>query len=358
MSDVIDSARWIADEVFFPAAAKVDADGAVPGSHFDVLAEHGFYGLVAPAEQGGVGADLSTATAVMETLASGCMTTTFTWAQHHGAVIALQGTTNADLRTHYLKPLVSGDLRAGVGFAGAIPQPPKLWARRTADGFVLDGEAPFVTGWGVIDLLQLSARETGTVGTGEAGQVTGGTVVTGLVAAAPAEGLSIDSLPLVALQGSNTVRLRFDGYVLPRDRVVAEITHDKFLESQVVGSRVNGCLPLGLAARCIRLLQEREAAELAAALADQLAQRRTRLDEALSEPATLPAARAASAELALRAANALVVTVGSSAVLAGNHAERLSREAAFTAVAASRPEIKQNLQHLLGLTQCVVDWLG
>ena len=54
----------------------------------------------------------------------------------------------------------------------------------------------------------------------------------------------------------------------------------------------------------------------------------------------MPAARAAACELALRATAALVVSQGSTAVLADQDAQRLAREALFLLVFGSRPPIR------------------
>ncbi|MER6877434.1 acyl-CoA dehydrogenase family protein [Amycolatopsis sp. NPDC000673] len=48
MADLVSRARALADDLLFPAAAEVDRQGVVPRSHFDALAEEGFYGLAAP----------------------------------------------------------------------------------------------------------------------------------------------------------------------------------------------------------------------------------------------------------------------------------------------------------------------
>ncbi|MBQ6640572.1 MAG: acyl-CoA dehydrogenase, partial [Saccharopolyspora sp.] len=76
---------------------------------------------------------------------------------------------------------------------------------------------------------------------------------------------------------------------------------------------------------------------------------REQLDAAFAEStasgddSAIAAARADAAELALRAAGAVVTAAGSSALLAGAHGQRLVREATFTLVAASRPAIKDGI---------------
>jgi alkylation response protein AidB-like acyl-CoA dehydrogenase len=68
-----------------------------------------------------------------------------------------------------------------------------------------------------------------------------------------------------------------------------------------------------------------------------------RADLDVATPQRLPAARAAAAELAMRAATALLVHVGSQGILRGQHAQRLVREAMFLLVFGSRPPIKAEL---------------
>ena len=139
VASMLERAHKIAEEVLFPAAAEVDARGVIPRSHFDLLAEEGFYGLAGGAEHGGLGhsgdgIDIPSLAGILETLVSGCLATTFTWMQHHGVVRGLTRTENAELRDQYLHPAIRGEVRCGVAYAGAIPQPPRLWATATDTG--------------------------------------------------------------------------------------------------------------------------------------------------------------------------------------------------------------------------------
>ncbi|MFC5746552.1 acyl-CoA dehydrogenase family protein [Actinomadura rugatobispora] len=330
---IVRRAREIADEVLFPAANTVDETGKVPDGHWDLLAREGFYGLAVAvgAQELGFGEVVE----ILEALSGGCLSTTFTWMQHNGAVLNLSGTGNTALRDRFFEDMVAGRVRSGVAFAGVLPNPPKLRARAVDGGYVLDGEAPFVSGWGVIDLLQVSGRD---LDSGEPG-----TVVSGLIDAAPGHGLTAEPTRLVAGQATNTVRLSFDGYPLPSDRVTGSSPYAEFLSFQAFGSRLNGCVACGIADRAIRLLGETGHTEAATALSARLDEARSALDAGMGDPSLLTSARAAAAELALRATGALVAGVGSSAILIGQHAQRLVREAAFTLVAASRPDMRTNL---------------
>ncbi len=335
MASMLERAGVIADDVLFPAALDVDTEGVIPRSHFDLLAEEGFYGLAGRPEDSGIEVDFPSFVSIVEMLCGGCLTTTFTWMQHHSVVRGLTGTTNADLQQKYLGAAIRGEVRGGVAFAGAIPRPPRLWAAAIDGGWLLNGEAPFVSGWGIIEMLLIAARDT-------AGGPQG-TIVNGLVDAVAGDGATVEELRLIAAQGSNTVRLRFEDYFLPSDKVLAEVSHTDFLANQHISARLNGCLAMGVAGRCIRMIGEAGQPETAARLHTAQDAIRARLDDGLADPPALPAARAAASELAYRAAGGLVTAVGSTGILQRQHAARLVREATFTLVAAGRPEVRNAL---------------
>ena len=66
---------------------------------------------------------------IIEIIASGCLTTTFVWIQHHGAVRALADAPQP-LRDAWLaRNSARGEVRAGVAFSGLRrPGPPILTA--------------------------------------------------------------------------------------------------------------------------------------------------------------------------------------------------------------------------------------
>jgi hypothetical protein len=101
---------------------------------------------------------------------------------------------------------------------------------------------------------------------------------------------------------------------------------------------VNASLILGLVDRCRRLVGP-------SGLDARLAGCRRRLDEALADETgqAMPAARAAAAELAVRAAAAAVVHAGSRSIALDQPAQRLAREATFLLVFATRPPIRAAL---------------
>jgi len=323
---IISRAGQIRDDVLFPAAAEVDASGQIPAGHLDLLGRAGLYGLAGPPEDGGLGASLATACRVIEILAGGCLATTFVWLQHHGAVRAAAAAASRELRARWLEPLCRGDHRAGVALGGALPGPPRLRASQVPGGYLLDGTSPWVTGWGMIDTLYTAARDDQD------------NVVAALLPAQTGRTLTAEPLALVAVTASCTVQLAFAGHFVPGDCVTGISPLRDWLARDAMGLRVNGSLALGVAARCCQMIGP-------GPLDEELRACRDGLDGASAQ--SMPAARAAASELAQRSAAALVTVQGSRAILAGEHAQRLAREALFLLVFASRPAIKQSLSGLL-----------
>ena len=329
--EVLAVARGLADEVLFPDAMRVDRLDRPPAAHLDALAAAGLYGAPAPVEAGGLGLDLGQVARVVEELAGGCLATTFVLVQHYGLVMTLaaDGAPPA-LRDRWLASAVQGRTRGGIALTGLIPGPPQLRARPAGGGWRLDGTAPWVTGWGLIDLVQVLARGPDD------------TVVTLIMDAAAQPGLTVTRERLVAVDASVTVRLGFDGVMIPPDRFVGQVPFDPAVSVQPAGLRVNGSLALGVANRCGRLLGQ-------APLDDEVTACRDRLDAAVQAgPAPMADARAAASELALRAAAALTVRDGAHAITIDQHAQRLAREALFLLVFGSRPGIKSALLQRFG----------
>ncbi len=145
--------------LFFAGAAAVDSADMVPASHLNALASAGMYGIFAPVSQGGLGLGYAEGCAVVEELASSCLASTFVWVQHFrflGAMV--DPTVSSALRRIWLGPAVRGDVKAGVALTGLLPGPPRLTARPMGEGWTLEGEARWVSGWGVVELVFVVAR--------------------------------------------------------------------------------------------------------------------------------------------------------------------------------------------------------
>jgi hypothetical protein len=283
-------AAEIADEVLFPAALEVDRADRVPAAHLDLLAAEGFYGITRSLEY-------PEWTGIVETLASGCLATAFVWIQHIGPALTAPGQV--------------GRRRAGIAYAGLAPG-----SDLRLSGGRLSGHIPWVTGWGLIDVVQVAVRD-------------GDVVRYFLIDAVDGPTLRSDLQRLVAVQASRTVALTFHDH--PMGAEVHTEDYDTWAAQNASGAALNGFLALGLVRRVSLLLGGAFDGQLRACRA------------ALLDNSNIPAARAAASELAYRAAGALAVETGSRAVLLDQTAQRLAREAAFLLVFGSRPAIKREL---------------
>jgi alkylation response protein AidB-like acyl-CoA dehydrogenase len=221
-------------------------------------------------------------------------------------------------------------VRGAIALHGTIPGPPLLRARPDRGEWRVDGEAPWVSGWGLTDLLLVAARGPDD------------SIVSLIMDAAAQPGLTVTRQRLAAVNASVTVRLGFDGVLVPGERCAGQIPFDPAESLRPDRLRINGSLALGLVLRCTRLLGP-------GPLDRELAACRDQLDAALAlGPDAMAQARAAASELAVRAAAALAVQQGSRSVTVDQHVQRLAREAMFLLVFGSRPGIKNALRRRLG----------
>lgn len=306
----------------------VESSGVIPGGHLDLLAASGFYGMAGPRDHGGLGLDSAAACQVLEIMAAGCLSTTFVLLQHHGVVRAVAENADARLRERWLRPLCTGERRAGLALAGAMPGPPLLRAEPTSGGYVFTGTSPWVTGWGYIDTLHAAARDSRD------------NVVWGLIDVSPHAALSVQPLDMIAVMPSQTVQVNFQKCFVSADRITSSMSLPDWQIRDATRLRSNGSLALGVAGRCCSLIGP-------SPLDGELISAREALNTATVQ--AMPAARARAAELAMRSAAALVVASGSRSILASSQAQRLAREAVFLLVFATRPAIKEHLSRLLYL---------
>ncbi|HVA54108.1 MAG TPA: acyl-CoA dehydrogenase family protein [Acidimicrobiales bacterium] len=312
--------------IFARDSADVDRANSIPPSHFDRLASLGLYGAFAPIELGGLGLSLTQLCDGVEELASACLATTFVWIQHFRLLAAVLDPNAPAIVGDLRQEIVLGRVTGGVALTGLQPGPAKLTAAPTRDGWVLDGEAPWVSGWGLVDLLVVAAR-----GPDDA-------VVTMALDAQDRPGMDVTQRQLSALNATATVKLTFEALFVEGDRVLAQVPYDPTGESPE-SLRVNGSLALGVTRRCCDVIGP-------SALDNELRDARAELDGADAE--NIAKARARACELAVRASHALAVFLGSSSVLEGGIAERTAREAQLLLTFGSRPAIRHSLLQRFG----------
>ncbi|MEZ4453051.1 MAG: hypothetical protein R3B09_26560 [Nannocystaceae bacterium] len=211
-----------------------------------------------------------------------------------------------------------------------------LRARATAEGFVLDGYSPWVTG----------ARHAHVIVTG-ATLGDGLQILVALRTSLPGVSIPVDH-PLLALRGSATAEVRTrrssSAAVAPRGSLAPNVVR------QGVGARTGGvqttALALGLAAQAIEFMEaEGQVRADVAAAAARLRERHNGLREALCRAAAgvaspnAPDLRLRADDLALQATQAALIVAKGAGYVEDHPASRWVKEALFFLVWSVPPQV-------------------
>lgn len=338
--------RNVVAEVVAPGAMRADAEG-VRRSTLDALAEAGLLGsaLDPPAAQQELG----------ELLAGADATTWFTWVQHQTPLRILEGSAAgllagapAGLADELLPGLRSGGLIGAVAFAHVRrPGVPNPVATRVDGGWRLDGFLDWVTSWDVADVVMVMAQGSAA----DADRLVCCYLPAGAAAGATSGVHPGPALELLSMSGTHTRPVRLDAVHVPDDRVGAVLDRATWLAADAV--RTAGANPsaFGVARGAIAELHV-----IAQSRADDTM--RTLVTSLVHECRTVRAAayaaadagagipdrlvlRAASLDLASRAATSVVIARSGAAMRLGTSAERRLRESMFLQVQAQTAATRQ-----------------
>jgi alkylation response protein AidB-like acyl-CoA dehydrogenase len=293
--------------------------------------------MFGPREHGGSAAPLPITRQVFEALAGACGVTYFVWVQHHAPVRLLPATDNTVLRERHLQRLCTGADFGGVAFGYLRrPGPSAVSATAVRGGFRIQGEAPWVTSWGIADVIVVGARVGGDV------------LLFAVVGQAINTVRPSSPIDLAVMNASATVSIVFDDYFVPEEDVVSVLPFTRWQVDDVLATAKPSPAPFGVAATCCRLLSEARS-PVAAGFRGELDECREtsyRLtDEEGSSPeqlGQLVAARAWSLDLATRTAQAVIASAGGQAMHKSHPGQRLLREAAFYTVQAQTAALRSD----------------
>lgn len=176
------------------------------------FAELGLTGILVPEAQGGAGLGMVEAGIVLEEVGRNLTPSPFLTTSVV-AVRALDGSRQAE---RWFPGIVAGDTVAALAVEEGKHHDPAgvaMTARRSGNGFTLDGVKQFVVHGASADVILVAARTAG--GASEQAGITLFAVERG------AAGLTIDNLALV--DSSKAARLTFDGVQVDADAVVGEV---------------------------------------------------------------------------------------------------------------------------------------
>jgi len=366
----IDEIRDIAESVFRPNAQAADreaptANGVLAGN-IRLLADHGYFGLGVDTRYGGMGADDFTRREFTEIIAAACGVTAFTQQQFHSGGGFVGGASSEQMRADLLPKFAAGELVCGVAFSHLRRSgPPIVTAKAVDGGFLIDGRAPWVTGWSFIDGFMLGATveqdsSPSRFGRGREERAgVGSDGVQHLYAYVPKSGNEHSMKPdapieLHVMNAADTVEVDLDSLFVPQSNVIGVSPAEKLRRNDYCGISGHVFLPLGCARGSVRYLHDLAAQRGNTKLADIADAFEREIDACRREAirwngscADMPnykehalGARTRSIELAVRAGHAAVTATGGTAQMLDRVPQRLMREAVFYTTLAQTPDVQ------------------
>ncbi|MGK7876941.1 MAG: acyl-CoA dehydrogenase family protein [Xenococcaceae cyanobacterium] len=175
---------------------------------------------------------------------------TFLQAQHQSAGSLLVVSTNKSLKQEYLPRMARSEVLVGVGFSQLRRRgEPPMKAVPVAGGYQLEGEVPWITGFGFFqDFIIGAALPNGEAVYGmvpfrDTAQESGGTIR-----------LS-QPMELAAMASTNTVSASLSGWFLPSDRVLAVKPGGSIHENDKKNVLHHGFFALGCAQAGLDILE-------------------------------------------------------------------------------------------------------
>lgn len=153
-----DAERYLKDDVL-PRANLMDADVDVLREGLRGLCERSLMALRRPQEYGGPEMDDMGFRSFQEAVARYSGSLAFLQTQHQSAVAMLARNADEKTRTATLPLMADGRLLMGIGFSQLRrPGEPIMRAEPAGDdGFVLSGQVPWITGFGLFDTFLIGA---------------------------------------------------------------------------------------------------------------------------------------------------------------------------------------------------------
>jgi alkylation response protein AidB-like acyl-CoA dehydrogenase len=329
-------AQRICDALLEPRAEQVDRSGLVPRENLDALAASGL-------ADGTFGSE-AFRRAFVEALCAACGTTYFILTQHLGSCGQIAQSTNPLLRERFLAEMITGKHYVGVGFGHLRRPQPMLRATPTPGGWLLNGVAPWVTGWPVLSATIYGAH------------LPDGSHIYLYVPATQSEHQQASAaLPLCAMGATETVEVTLTNLFVPESDWVRNSSPEQLAASDTANLCSNVAPMLGVTRGSIKLLRKLAAkkpfpvlTQAADALESELDACRERCFTLTSADKSAPEwreqalqARAWAIELGVRAAHTGVAAASGGANSLDHPAQRRLREAMFYTLFQQTSEILQ-----------------
>jgi alkylation response protein AidB-like acyl-CoA dehydrogenase len=162
MSEVVDKAAAFAADQMRPAAAGWEGARRYPREAFAAAAEAGLGGLLVPGAQGGAGLSISGMADVVGTLAAADLGFAFSLVCHNNLAGGIAANGTEAQKAAFVGPMVRGEALGAFLLTepevGSDAAAVRTMARRSGDGWVLNGTKAWITNGTDADVLAVYAQ--------------------------------------------------------------------------------------------------------------------------------------------------------------------------------------------------------
>ena len=323
------------DDLLIRLSRTSAAEDSWPKERLDWVSEAGVMGWTIPVQHGGSELDELQLIEGYERLTTACLTTSFILTQRNAAIQRIVHSSNVERKQSVLSELCTNRVFTTVGISHLTTsrrhwQQPTVRAESIAQGFVLNGEVPWVTGAEFAEFIVIGA----VVADGREVLLAVPTSLPGVLIQPPAK--------LLALNGSCTATVALQDVIVANDRLLAGPTEQvlKQLGSAGTGSFTTSAIALGHARRSVALLRDEanrrsELESIIRSFEEELQAASLALKSSV-DPRSSPGQRLTpetmreqSNSIAVRSAQALLAVSKGAGFVSGHPAERQLREAMF-----------------------------
>ncbi|QXV59696.1 acyl-CoA dehydrogenase family protein [Amycolatopsis sp. TNS106] len=262
-SEILATVRQFVDKEVIPRAQELEHSDTYPTDIVEGMKEMGLFGLTIPEEYGGLGESLLTYALVVEEIARGWMSVSGVINTHFIVAHMIKQHGTPEQKQHFLPRMATGEVRGSFSMSepdlGSDVAAIKTRARKTGDGYVIDGSKMWLTNGGSSNLIALLVK------TDEGAEKAHQNLTTFLVEKPEgfgevAPGLTIPGkIDKMGYKGVDTTEAVFDGYEVGADKVLGEAPGKGFaymMDGVEVG-RVNvAARACGIAIRAFELAVE------------------------------------------------------------------------------------------------------
>jgi alkylation response protein AidB-like acyl-CoA dehydrogenase len=210
INSVINEAETYFKEIIAPQATEIDRDSNALKLAIQEMGDRSLLALRISQSWGGFQCDEATFHRFQMTIARYSGALAFLQTQHQSAGNIIANCDNESLKQDYLPFMSSGKILVGVGFSQLRRQgEPIMKAKPVKQGYQLEGEVPWITGFGFFQDFIIGAT------------LPNGDAIYGIVPFEECDRIQLSApMELAAMNSTNTVNAKINGWLLERDRVV------------------------------------------------------------------------------------------------------------------------------------------